>query len=115
MRWLLARASALVVPSIYEGMPLVILEAMAEGLPVIASRVSGIPEVVEDGTTGWLVNAEDPPALARALAEALRPDGERQRRGAEGRSRLEQRFRPAAAAEIWERAVAAALGERTPR
>jgi len=115
VRWLLARASALVVPSIYEGMPLVILEAMAEGLPVIASRVSGIPEVVEDGTTGWLVPAEDPPALARALAEALRPDGERQRRGAEGRSRLEQRFRPAAAAEIWERAVAAALGERTPR
>lgn len=109
VRWLLSRASALVVPSIYEGMPLVVLEAMAGGVPVIASAVSGIPEVVEDGATGWLVPAEDPAALARALGEALRPDGERQRRGMAGRARLELCFRPAVAAEIWERAVTGAL------
>ena len=58
---------ALVVPSIYEGMPLVVLEAMEAGVPVVASRVSGIPEVVEDGGTGWLVPPEDPEALAAAL------------------------------------------------
>ncbi len=70
------------VPSIYEGMPLVVLEAMAAGVPVVASRVSGIPEVVVDGETGWLVPAEDPPALASALAHALADPAERARRGA---------------------------------
>ncbi|HXO22755.1 MAG TPA: glycosyltransferase family 4 protein, partial [Thermoanaerobaculia bacterium] len=68
---LLAEARALVVPSIYEGMPLVVLEAMAAGVPVVASAVSGIPEVVEDGITGWLVPPEDPAALAAALATVL--------------------------------------------
>ncbi len=57
VRWLLEHSAALVVPSIYEGMPLVILEAMLAGLPVIASRVSGIPEVVLDPETGWLVHS----------------------------------------------------------
>ncbi len=71
IRWLLERSAALVVPSIYEGMPLVILEAMVAGVPVVASRVSGIPEVVLDPETGWLVPPEDPPALAAALAELL--------------------------------------------
>ncbi|HEY7215255.1 MAG TPA: glycosyltransferase family 4 protein, partial [Thermoanaerobaculia bacterium] len=55
VRRLLRGAAALVVPSIYEGMPLVVLEAMEAGVPVVASRVSGIPEVVVDGETGWLV------------------------------------------------------------
>src|SRR4030095_1397773 len=52
-RTLLRGAAALIVPSTYEGMPLVILEAMEAGVPVVASRVSGIPEVVMDGETGW--------------------------------------------------------------
>jgi glycosyltransferase involved in cell wall biosynthesis len=105
VRGLLCGARALVVPSIYEGMPLVVLETMEAGVPVIASAVSGIPEVVEDGGTGWLVPPEDPEALAGALAEALADPAEAARRGAAGRRRVDQRFRPAHAAAAWMRWV----------
>jgi glycosyltransferase involved in cell wall biosynthesis len=101
VRGLLRHAAALVVPSIYEGMPLVVLEAMEAGVPVVASRVSGIPEVVEDGRTGWLVEPEDPEGLAAALAEVLADPGEARRRGEEGRRRVDERFRPATAAARW--------------
>jgi glycosyltransferase involved in cell wall biosynthesis len=101
VRCLLGSAAALVVPSIYEGLPLVVLEAMEEGVPVVASRVSGIPEVVRDGESGWLVEMEDPPALAAALRAVLGDPREAQRRGAAGRRRLEERHRPAVAAESW--------------
>ena len=107
VRELLAGARALVVPSIYEGMPLVILEAMEAAVPVIASRVSGIPEVVEDGVTGWLVSAENIDELAGAVEEAWRDPEESSRRGAAGRQRLEREFRPPAATRIWHREVRA--------
>ena len=55
------------LPSIYEGFPVVILEAMAAGLPVVSTTVSGIPEAIEDGVTGLLVAPEDAAALADAL------------------------------------------------
>ena len=107
VRGLLGGAAALVVPSTYEGMPLVVLEAMEAGVPVVASRVSGIPEVVEDGVTGWLVPPEDPEALADALVRVLEdPDGAR-RRGEAGRRRVDERFRPAVAAGMWRTAVLA--------
>jgi len=105
VRGLLRGARALVVPSIYEGMPLVVLEAMEAGVPVIASAVSGIPEVVEDGATGWLVPPEAPEALAEALAAALADPAEAARRGAAGRRRIDERFRPAHAAAAWMRQV----------
>lgn len=101
VRQLMLTACCLVVPSIYEGMPLVILEAMSEALPVIASRVSGIPEVVLDGETGWLVPAEDPPALAVALQQALSEPEEARRRGEAGRSRVDDAFSPRHAAAHW--------------
>jgi len=110
VRGLLAGARALVVPSTYEGMPLVVLEAMAAGIPVIASRVSGIPEVVVDGETGWLVPPEDPAALAAALQAVLADPAEAARRGEAGRRRVALRFTPAAAAAIWEREVREAMG-----
>jgi glycosyltransferase involved in cell wall biosynthesis len=69
-----------------EVLPLVIVEALACGLPVVASRVGGIPEIVEDGRTGWLVPPGDVPAAAAAVAHALAQPGAARglaRRGAE--------------------------------
>ena len=105
----LAGARALVVPSLYEGMPLVILEAMSHATPVIASAVSGIPEVVLDGETGWLVPSRDVVALSQALAEAWGSPAECQRRGLAGRERLSSCYGPGDAATAW----LAALEERS--
>jgi glycosyltransferase involved in cell wall biosynthesis len=112
VRRLLRGAAALVVPSIYEGMPLVVLEAMEASVPVVASRVSGIPEVVEDGRTGWLVPPEEPARLAAALAAALDDPAAASRRGEAGRRLLAERFRPVHAAQRWRQAV---LGEEETR
>ena len=113
IRWLFDRSVALVVPSIYEGMPLVVLEAMVAGVPVIASRVSGIPEVVLDPETGWLVPPEDPEALAAALVELLESPEAARQRGQRGRQRLEERYRAEVVAEAWESIVGAALRKRS--
>lgn len=81
-----------VLPSSKEAFGLAIVEAMAMGRPVVASRVGGIPTVVEDGVTGVLVPPNDPDALARAL-QPLLADPERMRAmGRAGRARYEQQF-----------------------
>ena len=100
VRVLMSRAAAMVVPSIYEGMPLVVLEAMENGLPVVASSVSGLPEVVSP-ESGWLFPPEDVVALSAALAEVLDDPEGAQRKGKAGRRLLEERFRPERAAKIW--------------
>ena len=101
VRALMAGATALVVPSTYEGMPLVVLEAMENELPVVASAVSGMPEVVAQDQGGWLVPPEDVDALSDALAEVLDDPKKARRRGEFGKQRLDERFRPEHAAEIW--------------
>lgn len=63
----LGGVDVLVVPSFEEGFPYIVLEAMSLGRPAIASRVGGLPEMVEDGVTGWLVPPRDPRALAAAM------------------------------------------------
>lgn len=75
-----------------EGSPVALIEAMAAGRPVVATRVGGVPDVVTDGETGLLVPQDDPPALAQAIARVL-DDGELARRlGAAGRPRAVERF-----------------------
>ena len=89
---LLGRAGLLVLSSWLEGVSLTLLEAMARGLPVVATRVGGNPEVVVDGTTGLLVPPRDPVALAAALVAVWR-DPERSRlMGLSGRERAERSF-----------------------
>jgi glycosyltransferase involved in cell wall biosynthesis len=73
------------LPSRFEGMPNVLLEAMAAGVPVVATRVSGVGELVSDGDTGLLVPPENGPSLAEAIARLL--GDERLRRGMADRAR----------------------------
>jgi glycosyltransferase involved in cell wall biosynthesis len=71
---LLGRSSFLVLPSSYEGMPHVVLEAYALGIPVVASDAPGIRALVDDGTTGLLYRCGDAEALAHALGEVTKPE-----------------------------------------
>lgn len=89
---LLAAADAVAVPSRSEGQGIVALEAMAARRPVVASRVGGLPETVEDGVTGLLVPPEDPATLADALVRLLADAPLRQRLGDVGRRRVEERY-----------------------
>lgn len=68
----MAAARAVVLPSFAEGLPVVLMEALALGRPVVTTYVAGIPELVRDGVNGWLVPAGDVDALADALREVLR-------------------------------------------
>jgi glycosyltransferase involved in cell wall biosynthesis len=79
-----------------EGLPNVVLEAMAVGLPVVATGVGGLPEVVKPGETGWLVAPKDAAALAEAMDHLLADDAMRTAFGQAGRRRAESRFSMAA-------------------
>lgn len=71
VRRLIGEATLIVQPSLMEGLPVVLMEAMAQGRAVISTFVAGIPELVEAGRTGWLVPAGDVDSLTRALGQAL--------------------------------------------
>ncbi len=81
-----------VLPSLSEGLSSAILTAMASSLPVVASNVGGIPELIRDGENGILVPAADPIALARALERLADDQEECFRMGQQGRARMEERF-----------------------
>jgi glycosyltransferase involved in cell wall biosynthesis len=75
-----------------EGIPVALMEAMASGVPVVASRLSGIPELVEDGVTGLLVPPGDPTALAAAIARLLEDDVLAAELARSARERVERSF-----------------------
>jgi glycosyltransferase involved in cell wall biosynthesis len=91
-RALIGLLDVLVVPSLTEGSPLIVLEAMAAGVPVVASAVGGIPDQVRHGEEGLLVSPGDPEALTRALGELLRDPGRARLMGAAGQRRTEDEF-----------------------
>ncbi|MEO0913564.1 MAG: glycosyltransferase family 4 protein, partial [Pseudomonadota bacterium] len=88
----LAEVDLLVLPSFAEGVPVVLMEAMAAGLPVISSRVAGIPELVEDGVSGLLLPPGDAAALAEALRALAADPARRAAMGAAGCARVEAEF-----------------------
>ncbi|MFM7150053.1 MAG: glycosyltransferase [Gemmataceae bacterium] len=89
---LLAKARLFVLPSRSEGISLTLLEAMARGLPVVATRVGGNSEVVAEGTTGWLVPPRSPRELADAIARIWTDPVQGEKMGRAGRKRVEEKF-----------------------
>jgi L-malate glycosyltransferase len=89
---ILAASDLFAFASISEGMPNAVLEAMAVGLPVVATDAGGTGELVVPGVTGWLVPTRDPAALVTAMDEALGDPKLRRAMGGGGRSRAEERF-----------------------
>lgn len=81
-----------VLPSLWEGLPNSLLEAMAMGLPIVASSVDGICEVIEDGKTGLLVPPRDPKALSRRILELILDPAARARLGEAARKAITERF-----------------------
>ena len=82
----------LAIPSLEEGLPTVAMEALACGVPIVATAVGGTPEVNEHGHTGMLVPAADPASLARALLSLVVNDSLRQTLGQNGPRVAEERF-----------------------
>lgn len=115
---LLGEADVFVLSSIAEGMPGAVLEAMASGLPVVATRVGGTGELVIEGETGTLVPASDPDRLAAALNSYLLNEGLRLQHGRAGRSRVEDRFSLAAMlstyATLYDELLACPVRQRRP-
>jgi glycosyltransferase involved in cell wall biosynthesis len=89
---LLAAADLVVLPSAYEGLPNVVLEAMRFRKPVVATAAPGTTEVVVDGQTGLLVPIGNPPLLARAIRDVVRDPALATRFGEAGRGRVEAHF-----------------------
>jgi glycosyltransferase involved in cell wall biosynthesis len=87
-----ASLDLLVLPSREEGTPLVMLEGMWQEVPVVATRVGGIPEVIEDRVNGLLVPSDDPAALAEAITESLGMPDEARKRAQEARKKMEREY-----------------------
>jgi glycosyltransferase involved in cell wall biosynthesis len=108
---LMSAADGYLLSSAWEGMPVVLLEAAAAELPIVATRVGGVAEVVEDGSTGLLVRSADPAALSEAMEkmESLTREA-RLAMGARGRILVEQRYGTDRIMETWERLYSDVIG-----
>lgn len=92
VRRLLRETDVFVSSSFAEGVPVVLMEAMAAGVPVVATRIAGVPELVDDGVCGWLVPPGDPGALADKIDMLLADAHARTRFALAGRQKVEQEF-----------------------
>ncbi|MGI9079648.1 MAG: glycosyltransferase [Acidimicrobiales bacterium] len=99
---LLAAADAVVLSSAFEGLPNIVLEAMAAGRPVVASRVGGVGELVVEGITGTTVSPGQPEELGRAMSEMMAlPEETRRSMGSTARSLVASRFSVGAVTAQW--------------
>lgn len=101
-RWI-PHADLAVLSSYTEGLPVAVLEAMAAGLPVVATAVGGTPEVIEEGKQGYLVPPGNPIALADSLLALLADEGRRLTMGRQARQRVEKEFTFTAQGQAYER------------
>ena len=105
--FVLSALDVYVLSSVWEGLPMAALEAMATGLPVVATRVGGLPTAVRHGQTGYLVPPRDPDRLAAALVSLLQDGALRNRFGAAGRDLYLRRFTAEAMTTTYERLYSA--------
>ena len=89
---LLGVSDCFVLPSIWEGLPIALLEAMAAGLPVVATKVGGIEEVVTDNRNGLLVEPANPMALSRAIIQLLSSEEHRKHLGSAGKALVNEKY-----------------------
>ncbi len=108
----MAHLDALLMPSLHEGLPYTLLEAMSLGTPVIASRVGGLAEVIADGETGLLIERGDAAALAARCADVAGDPGLRDRLVAGGRADLFARFTQRIMTEAYLEAYADVVARR---
>jgi glycosyltransferase involved in cell wall biosynthesis len=106
-------ATILTHPSFVESFGMVLLEAMTAGLPVVAHNGTGIPYIIDDGVTGYVVDVRDVPKYTDALLSLLSDPALRQRMGAEGRRQAETRFGQARVAEQLFAVYAEVIGTAT--
>jgi colanic acid/amylovoran biosynthesis glycosyltransferase len=107
---LFAAADAFCLPSFAEGVPVVLMEAMATGLPVVTTQIMGVPELVRDGESGLLVAPGRPEAVADALARLAQAPDLRARMGAAARARVEDDYDVRA----WSAVLARTFAEHAP-
>ncbi len=104
---LLCEADVFCLPSFAEGVPVVLMEAMASGLPVVATRITGVPELVEDGVSGYVVTAGRDDVLADALAKIARDPARAREMGAAGQAKVCEEFDIRRSAQLLEPLFAA--------
>jgi glycosyltransferase involved in cell wall biosynthesis len=107
---LLAAADVFAMPSLWEGLPLALLEAMLAGKALVASRISGIPEAVTDGVQGLLTTPGDVSSLTSALGRLLGDGGLRARLGAAALARAQREFTVEAMVDAYEQRYSSAVG-----
>jgi glycosyltransferase involved in cell wall biosynthesis len=106
-------ADLFVCPSREDNLPNTVMEAMACGVPVLGTRIGGIPDMVDDGTDGFLVPAEDAPALAAALERAVDDPGRLREFGSRARAKCEQIYRLEQQAQAYADLAASRLRDGT--